>query len=261
MRRHDNATSGIAYGGTKSMGRTQLDQITHAIHDVVDRGLLKVVFQPIVDLGSGTIFGYEALARSLSPEIKRTTDLFRAAVEAGRIGDLGRLLRDMAVRGCPDANLFFNIVPNEFEYPWLVRPDDAIFRHKRAVYLEITESVPISHFEQCQSMLSEVRKKGVLLAIDDLGAGFSNLKYIADLTPDIVKLDRDLIAGVEPGTRSAKLLTSIVDLCKGMGAKLVAEGVETKEEFDTVTSAGADFCQGFYLARPSDQPAIAVRRF
>jgi len=243
------------------MQTAHMEQITRAIHDVVDKGLLKVVFQPIVDLGSGTIFGYEALARSLSPEIERTTDLFRAAVEAGRIGDLGRVLRGMAIRGCPNANLFFNIVPNEFEYPLLVRPDDPIFRHKRAVYLEITESVPISHFEQCQSMLSEVRRKGALLAIDDLGAGFSNLKYIADLAPDIVKIDRDLIAGVEPGTRGAQLLTSIVSLCKDMGAKLVAEGVETKEELDTVTSAGADFCQGFYLARPADEPAAAVRRF
>jgi len=243
------------------MGQDHMEQITRAIHDVVDKGLLKVVFQPIVDLGSGTIFGYEALARSLSPEIEATTDLFRAAVEAGRIGDLGRLLRKMAVAGCPDAKLFFNIVPNEFEYPLLVRPDDPIFRHKQAVYLEITESVPISHFEQCHSMLKEVRRKGALLAIDDLGAGFSNLKYISDLAPDIVKIDRDLIAGVGPGTRGARLLGSIVDLCKNMGAKLVAEGVETKEEFDTVTSAGADFCQGFYLARPEDEPAQSVRPF
>ena len=236
------------------MGNVRLDQMARAVHEVVEKGLLRVVFQPIVDLGSGTIFGYEALARCTSPEIEHTTDLFRAAVRAGRIGELGRTLRAMAIKECPDANLFFNVQPNEFEHGWLVRPDDAIFRHKRQVYLEITESVPISHFEQCHAVLSEVRRKGALLAIDDLGAGFSNLKYIADLAPDIVKLDREMIAGVDPGSRGARLLSSIVDLCREMGAKLVAEGVETKDELDTVSLAGADFGQGYFLARPASTP-------
>ena len=76
--------------------------------------------------------------------------------------------------------------------------------------LEITEGVPLESFERCQSMVAEVRGRGVRLAIDDLGAGYSNLKYIADLRPKLVKLDRELIAGVTPGNRGFKLVRSIV---------------------------------------------------
>ena len=170
------------------------------------------------------------------------------------MGELGRLLRTIAVRGCPDHTLFLNIHPKEFDYGWIVRPDDPIFRHKQPVFLEITESIPISAFEQCHSVLAEVRKKGVNVAIDDLGAGYSNLKYIAELAPDIVKVDRGLVAGVEEDSRDARLLKAIVDLCKGMGARVVAEGIETVHEYGVVVGCGVDFCQGYFVARPAITP-------
>src|SRR5690606_19909865 len=125
-----------------------------------------------------------------------------------------------------------------------------IFWHNEEVYLEITESVPIHFFEQCHSVLAEARSKGVKLAVDDLGAGFSNLKYIADLAPDVVKLDRELIAGVSVGTRQHRLMRSLVRLCEDMGARVVAEGIETVEELRAVMEAGVHYGQGYLLARP-----------
>src|SRR4029079_1987509 len=88
------------------------------------------------------------------------------------------------------------------------------------VYLEITESVPLSHFKHCHGVLREIRGRGISLAIDDLGAGYSNLKYIADLNPQVVKVDRQLIANLRGESRTQKLVTALVKLCDSMNAKV-----------------------------------------
>jgi EAL domain-containing protein (putative c-di-GMP-specific phosphodiesterase class I) len=226
-----------------------------ALHEVLDQQAVGVVFQPIVDARTRMVYAYEALARSLSPHFRGPIELFEAAVQAGRVGELGRLHRSQAVSQCRGWPLFLNVYPTEFDYGWLVRPDDPMFRHDRPVCLEITESVPLEYFEQCHSVLAEVRKKGVSLAIDDLGAGYSNLKYISDLAPNVVKLDRQLVANLSLGTRQFRLLRSVVALCKEMNAKVVAEGVETSEELASVLAAEVDFIQGYLLARPEATPA------
>jgi EAL domain-containing protein (putative c-di-GMP-specific phosphodiesterase class I) len=83
-----------------------------------------------------------------------------------------------------------NVHPQELNEGWLIRPDDPIFLHDDDVYLEITESVPLTHFDLCLNVLREIRSRGgVHFVIDDLGAGYSNLKSIADLEPRVVKLD------------------------------------------------------------------------
>ncbi len=230
-----------------------IDKTAAAIH-VIEERQLQVAYQPIYDLKSGKVFAYEALARVESPAFENLIELFQIASEAGRVAELGRLHRTQAVSQCPMQPLFINIFPTELDYGLLVRPDDAIFRHKWPVYLEITESLPLSHFKQCKEVLSELRLRGMLLAVDDLGAGYSNLKYIADLAPDIVKLDRDLIIGVQEGNRQAKLVRALVRLCKEMGARVVAEGIETIDELIVAERAGVDFCQGYLLGRPGPSP-------
>lgn len=89
-----------------------------------------------------------------------------------------------------------------------------------------------------------------MLAIDDFGAGYSNVRYISDLVPDIVKLDRELVHGCKAGSRLFWLMRSLVRLCKEMGAKVVAEGIETLPELASVQSAQVDFAQGYLLAMP-----------
>src|SRR5688572_28403904 len=194
-----------------------------------------MVFQPIVDLRTRLTFAYEALVRPSSPLFKDPPSLFRAAVAENCVGELGRVLRQMSITLCPNFPLFLNVHPNELGEGWLVRPDDPVFTHGEEVYVEITESVPLSHFELCGSMLREMRSKGgVYLVVDDLGAGYSNLKYIVDLEPAVVKLDRELIAGLERDSRLHKLVRNMVKLCTDLGAHVVAEGIETVNELDAV---------------------------
>ncbi len=224
---------------------------THAIRRVLDERAVRMVYQPVVDLRTRRIFAYEALVRSKAPEFSSPPELFNAAVEHSCTGELGRMLREMSLEGCPDFPLFINIHPAELNERWIVQPDDPIFMHDRDVYLEITEGVPLSHYHLCQTILSEVRDRGVYLVVDDLGAGYSNLKYIADLQPRVVKLDRGLIAGLTQTSRLFKLVSAIVVLCNELDAVVVAEGIETVEELEAVIASGARFGQGYLLARPA----------
>jgi EAL domain-containing protein (putative c-di-GMP-specific phosphodiesterase class I) len=224
------------------------------IQRALDEGEIYAVFQPLVDFATKRVFGYESLVRSKLPEFPDPPRLLAAAIHHGYLGRLGRELRRQSIHGCPGFPLFLNIHPDEFDEGWLVRPDDSIMLHDCDVYLEITEAVPLSHYRHCQSVLAEVRRRGVKIAVDDLGAGYSNLKYIADLAPDVVKLDRELIAGLAQSGRRRKLVTSIVDLCQQQGAKVVAEGIETVDELRAVIDTGAHYGQGYYLARPAPQP-------
>lgn len=226
-------------------------QEVEAIGQLLEHEALDVLYQPIFDVEANDAFGYEVLTRIKYDVFRDTGHMFDIATQIGQVGELGRLQRTLAVKWAPKGPLFINIHPGEFDHPWLIRPDDPIFRHTEDVYLEITESAPLNYFEQCIHVIGELRKKGIRLAIDDFGAGFSNIKYISDLNPDIVKLDRELISGVRGTSRQFRLLESVVRLCKDMGAKVVAEGIETALELVLVKRAGVDMCQGFLLGRPA----------
>ncbi len=229
-----------------------------SIRDVIAARAVSIAYQPIVDVHTGKIFAFEALARSKSPDFKGPLELIGAAIADKAMGELGHVLRQMTVEGCPGRPLFVNVNPNEFDEGWLVRPDDAIFWHDEQVYLEITESVPLSHFAFCSSVLAEIRGKGVRLVIDDFGAGYSNLRYIAELVPDIVKLDMDLVHGISKNERTRRLVKSVVSLCNDMGSRVVAEGIEERDDFFAVRDVGVHFGQGYLLAKPGFPPPAII---
>lgn len=225
-----------------------------AIRRLIQERDFTIAFQPVVDLTSRKIFAYEALVRTKAEGFNGPPSMFEAAVAEGCTGELGRAIRERAVDECTTHPLFLNVHPNELDERWLVQPDDPISRHTTDVYLEITEGVPLTHFRLCQGILRELRGRGVYLVVDDLGAGYSNLKYIADLHPAFVKLDRELVAGLTTESRLHKLVSAIVVLCAALGAKVVAEGIETEDELHAVCDAGAQYGQGYLLARPAFPP-------
>jgi EAL domain-containing protein (putative c-di-GMP-specific phosphodiesterase class I) len=212
---------------------------------------LRVDYQPIVDLESNSVFAHEALARSSSGRLAGPREMFEAASRVGKVGELGRVLRQMAVQHSPPLPLFVNVHPSELEAGWLAREDEAIFWHRSAVYVEISESVPMRHRHLCQTIVRELRGRGVFLAIDDLGADMSNLQAIAELAPDVIKLDRAMIAGLHLDTRQLRFVKHLVRLCTDMGSRVVAEGIETNEELQAVVEAGVQFAQGHLFSRPT----------
>ncbi|MFT5356912.1 MAG: EAL domain-containing protein (putative c-di-GMP-specific phosphodiesterase class I) [Polyangiales bacterium] len=221
------------------------------IPQVLSAGEINIVYQPIVDMSSGELFAYEALVRSSSPHYQSPVELIAEAIRSNVCGAVGRIIREIATKNCPDFPLFLNIHPQEFDESWLVQPDDPIFSHVPGVFLEVTESVPLSHFALCHSVLKEIRSKGVGLAVDDLGAGYSNLKYITDLEPQMVKLDRSLVASIHLDRRRQVLVKHLVRLCEELEARVIAEGIETEDELKCCRDVGCHFAQGYYLARPA----------
>jgi EAL domain-containing protein (putative c-di-GMP-specific phosphodiesterase class I) len=214
---------------------------------------LSVAFQPLVDLSSGSLFAYEALLRPNHPRFRDPVSFLNESIRLECIGELGRMIRSLAVARCPDFPLFLNVHPQELEEGWLLRQDDPIYRHPHTVFLEITEALPMAHCTPCMMALVDVRKRGVRIVVDDLGAGYSNLKYIADLEPAFVKIDRELTACL-PGDRVFRLVRAITRMCVDLDAKVVVEGIETKEELDAARAAGVHFGQGFLIARPDPVP-------
>jgi len=218
----------------------------------VDASHLSVVFQPIVRLATRKVFAYECLLRCSAPGLEDPSKLFDHASALGFVGRLGRTIRDVALPLAEGVPLFLNLHPDELSSRWLVRPDDPIFTHDAAVFLEVTESVPLAHFELCKSVLHEIRsRRDAHLVVDDLGSGFSNLKHIADLEPSVVKLDMKLVRGIDRAPRLQILVRSIVRMCEDLGAAVVAEGIEEQPELDTLAAAGVQFGQGYLLARPA----------
>lgn len=212
---------------------------------------LDVVFQPIVSMATGKVFAQEALVRCKWPEYKNPAKLFERAVQEKAAGRLGRPIRDVAFARGAGWRLFVNVHPDELSSRWLVRPDDPLNYHDQEVYLEITESAAFAYFDLCRSVLVELCARAqVHLVVDDLGAGHSNLKRVLDLEPKVVKLDRELIMDLHKSRRQQILVRAVVELCKDLGATVVAEGIETLDELKAVRDSGADYAQGFFVARP-----------
>ncbi len=210
-----------------------------------------VVFQPIVELRTHQIFAYEALTRCKWPEYSNPTELFVAASREKACGRLGRLIRDVTFERGAGVPLFVNVHPDELTERWLVRPDDPLYLHDHHVFVEITESAAFTHYDLCRSVLREVSARGnVFLAVDDLGAGHSNLKRILDLEPHVVKLDRALITGLDKSRRQQILVRHVVALCTELEAKVVAEGIETVGELAAIADTGVEYGQGYIFARP-----------
>ena len=162
------------------------------------------------------------------------------------------MIREIAVPLCSGTPALRQPAPDRARRGVARPPDDPVFSHDDDIYLEVTESAPMTHFELCVNVLREVcGRAGVHLVIDDLGAGYSNLNLIADLEPRVVKLDRKLVQDLHRKPRQQKVVAMVVRLCEELGATVVAEGIETRDEFRAVCDSGAQYGQGYLFARPA----------
>ncbi len=213
-----------------------------------------MVYQPIVNIEDHSIFAYEALVRCQQQELKNPHILFNVAEQGNRIWPLSRLLRRIALDSMPEmpkeSVMFVNLHPLDFDDPELIKPDSPLTRHAGRLVLEVTERAAIQNLESFRERLKILRELGMEIAIDDLGSGYSALSLVAELDPDYIKLDMTLIRGIDESPVRQNLVRNMVSFAADLGARVVAEGVETREELQTVMELGAQFVQGYYLSMP-----------
>jgi EAL domain-containing protein (putative c-di-GMP-specific phosphodiesterase class I)/CheY-like chemotaxis protein len=215
---------------------------------------LWMAYQPIVDYKARRIAGFEALVRCNEPTLPHPGALFSAAERLGRVHEVGLAIRGhiatTLAKSEGGADVFINLHPRDLLDESLYSPESPLAPFARRIVLEITERAALDDASDVPLRIDRLRKLGFRIAIDDLGAGYAGLTYFAQLTPDVVKLDIALVRDIHKEEIKRKLVGSLATLCKELGMLVVAEGVETVEERDTVHELGCDLQQGYLFAKP-----------
>jgi EAL domain-containing protein (putative c-di-GMP-specific phosphodiesterase class I) len=241
-------------GEVENAGAAQAAASAKALGASLAAGSFRFVYQPIVRVADNALFAYEALCRPTHEGFRHVGELIETAVRTGRIRELGRSLRRIVVEPMPQlppqVALFVNLHPQDLGDDELLEAETHLARWASRVVLEVTETEAIRDYDRARKRILALRERGFRVALDDLGSGYSSLNLLAQLEPDFVKLDIELVRGVRHAGRTARLVKHLVEFCRGEGFTTVAEGIETTEEFEAVAELGVDLVQGFLLARP-----------
>lgn len=237
------------------------DQLVPGFERVL--GSLWMGFQPIVRSADESVYGYEALVRTDDQEIASPGELFATAEALGRSVELGARIRDAVaerIGEAPhDATIFVNVNPDHLADESLYASDSRLATYAERVVLEITERESLASDQQLLQRIESLRGLGYRIAIDDLGSGFSGLNSLVLLSPEFVKLDMELVRSIDRSPTKQRLVKAMTTMCRDLGIKSIAEGVETVRERDGVTDAGSTLLQGFLYGK-ADRGFRARRR-
>lgn len=222
-------------------------------------GELSVVYQPIFDVETGALAGWECLSRFSGEPVRSPDVWFKEAAEAG----LGALMEaqaiELALKGLAQlpapAYLALNCSPDMFlgnRLDTLLAPYPA-----NRLVLEVTEHAIVADYAQLLEAMAPLRQRGLRIAIDDAGAGYASLRHILEIGPDIIKLDMSLTQGIDQDPQRRALASALIAFARETGCSIVAEGVESVSELEALRRLGADKVQGYLLGRP--MPLSAAR--
>ncbi len=254
-------------GGSRPGNQTGL---LRAVYDVIEHRRLAPLFQPIIDMKSGRIIGYEGLIRGPSDSpLHSPSKLLKLARQTGLSHEIEKLCCQVVVEQFVKlqlpGNLFVNFSPEVLmQEKFLENGSLGIIREKELdpqhVVIELTETDPV--YEYNLEMLLEVaahyQSRGFKIAIDDLGEGFSSPRMWSDLRPDFVKIDRHFIQNIDKDSIKAQYVRSLLKIVADSGCQVIAEGIETHAELMLVRDLDVHFGQGYHIARPSDNPSTVV---
>jgi len=216
-------------------------------------GGLTMHYQPIVDLHSGLVVGFEALAR-FGPHSRHPPNVWLEAAEhVGRRIELEVLAVEAVAATVgqlpPGCYVTVNASPYAILAPALT---DAVQQLPLSrVVLEVTEQAPIDCYEQFMATLDPLRERGLRLAIDDLGAGFASLNHILALEPDLIKLDRRITSAIDRRPKTRALAAALTTFATETGVTVLAEGIETESQRAVMRALGVSLGQGYLLGRPA----------
>jgi len=228
------------------------------VRDVIQNRSVQMLFQPIIKLSSGSLVGVEALARFPAPPRQPPDQWFAEAASVGMGTDLELAAITAALQQFPflppDSYLALNVSPATVIDPRLT---ETIRPYAQRIVIELTEHEAVDGYASLLAALTQLRTNGVRVAVDDAGSGYAGLRHILRVRPDIIKLDLALTRDIHADPARRALAASLVSFGRETGASIVAEGIETPEEFDTLRSLRVEFGQGFHLGRPAPLPRLA----
>ena len=213
-----------------------------------------VAFQPIVSWRERAVYGFEALVRSRGRVLRGASELVSAAESLGTLPALGRSVRAAVARAVPAAPegalLFVNVHPDDLLDPELSSAGAPLSRVAGRVVLELTERAASIRGGEIRERIAALRHLGYRIAIDDLGTGYSALALLAELQPEFVKLDMSLVRRLDRDEKRRRIVGHVLSLLRDLGARAIAEGVETPAERDALEVLGAPLQQGFLFGTP-----------
>jgi EAL domain-containing protein (putative c-di-GMP-specific phosphodiesterase class I) len=223
---------------------------------------LWMAYQPIVSWPDGRIHGYEALLRTNEQALGNPTVFLSGAERLGRLRELGRGVREAIATNmqlAPGETLFVNLHPSDLADEQLYSRADPLAPFASSIVLEITERASLDTVGDLQSRLAGLRSAGFRIALDDLGAGYAGLTSLAQLQPEVVKLDMSLVRDVDTNLTKQKLVGTMARLSMELDMRVVVEGVETVGERDALATLGCDLFQGHLFGRPVRRAGEAPR--
>lgn len=242
------------------------DKIKEDLEYIINNKQIKTVFQPIVSLRDGSIYGHEALSRiTCESEIKDPDMLFSSAVKYNCIWQLELLCRTKALEAAfvfmiPPYNkkLFINVNPSTMHDETFKRGFTKEFLKQynidpKSIIFEITEKNVITDIDSFKTTISYYKNQDYSIAIDDAGSGYSGLNLISDVNPHFIKLDMKLIRGISKDRLKYSLVKGMVEFSKVSNISIIAEGIETYEELETIINLGVKYGQGYYFQKPEEK--------
>ena len=224
---------------------------------------IRTVYQPIVSLIDGGIKGYEALSRGPAGScLERPDVLFKAAEDNGMLWELEYLCRMKAIERAheilPNTTLFINVDPRIIKHPKFKSGFTRDFMKKNNmnpsnIVFEITEKSAIEDFKSFRRTLNHYIDQGYQIAIDDIGAGYSGLRMLAETHPQFIKIDMELIRDIDKKSLNQSLVKTLVSFGTTTNIKVIAEGIETIDELNTLIDLGVEYGQGYLMQKPSSE--------
>jgi EAL domain-containing protein (putative c-di-GMP-specific phosphodiesterase class I) len=218
---------------------------------------IRIVFQPIVSMTQKRLIGYETFLRCDEMLFASYGALLAAADRIGWRTTLSKTIYHRIGHECADlpdgALLFVNIHPLDAQEGMIVGGEAPLEPIARSIVLEVSEHAPPEQIDALAASVPKLRSAGFRIAVDDLGTGSSSLVAFTRLSPDFAKLDRTLLAGLDVDPQRQKVVRAMYALCGELGVPLIAEGVETASERESLRALGADYAQGNVFGAPSEE--------
>ncbi|MDY6820999.1 MAG: EAL domain-containing protein [Deferribacterota bacterium] len=253
------------FNSAMTLTSKQSFEIRNMLKKAIENKEFVLYYQPKVSIKTNEIIGAEALIRWQSPEkgLIPPNEFIPIAETSGLIRPIGqwvleeacRQIRGWQARGIPNIKVSVNVSTIQFQDKNLSKVVEFNIKQNNLkpeqVELELTESIIMRNIEDALKIMNDLKLINVILSVDDFGTGFSSLSYIQKFPIDIIKIDKSFVSSIEnEKSESASIVKTIIELSKNLGIKVVAEGVETKEQLELLKKWGCDEYQGYYFSKP-----------